>query len=109
VDFRGKGVRELLKLTSTRASTRRTTPSSMLIDFYVKEHNTQMPHHAFDGQTPDEVYLGHADRVRDRLTAVRHQARRARKEANRGESCRVCTLPTQRSTSVINAVANAPP
>jgi len=28
-----------------------------LIDFDVNEHNTQMPHHAFDGQTPDEVYF----------------------------------------------------
>ena len=38
--------------------------------FYVKEHNTHMPHHAFDGQTPDEVYFDQVDRVRDRLTAV---------------------------------------
>jgi hypothetical protein len=42
-----------------------------LIDFYVEEHNTQMPHHAFVGQTPDEVYFDQADRVRDRLKAVR--------------------------------------
>ena len=80
-----------------------------LIDFYVREHNTKMPHHAFDGQTPDEVYFDQADRVRDHLTTARHQARRARMEANRGKSCRVCTLPTQQSMSVINAVANAPP
>jgi transposase InsO family protein len=53
------------------------------IDFYVNEHNTQMPHHAFDGQTSDEVYFDQrSDRVRDRLTAARHQARRARMEAN---------------------------
>ena len=71
--------------------------------------DTQMPRHAFDGQTPDEVYFYHADRVRDRLTAGQRQTCRARMEANRGESCRVCTLPTQQSMSVINAVANAPP
>ena len=28
-----------------------------LTDFYVREHNTQMPHQAFDGQTPDEVHF----------------------------------------------------
>jgi hypothetical protein len=85
------------------------TQLEQLIDFYVKEHNTKMPHHAFDGQTPDEVYFDQADRVRDRLTAVRRQARRERMEANRGKSCHACTPPVQRFTSVINAFANAPP
>jgi transposase InsO family protein len=81
-----------------------------LIDFYVKEHNTQMPHHAFVGQTPNEVYFDQADRVGDRLTAARRHTRRARMEANRAESCRVCGPPsTRQSVSVINAVAKAPP
>ena len=81
-----------------------------LIDFYVKEHNTQMPHHAFVGQTPDEVYSNQADGIRDGLTAARRQARRARMAANRDESCRVCgPPPTPQSVSVIHAVANAPP
>ncbi len=80
-----------------------------LIDFYVKEHNAEIPHNAFDGQTPDEIYLDQADRVTDSLTSARHQARRARLEANRGESCRACAPPTPRFGSVINAVANAPP
>ena len=71
--------------------------------------HTQMPHHVFRGQTPEEVYFDQADRIHDRLRAARRQARQARMEANRGESCRVCTLPTQQSMSVINAVANAPP
>jgi hypothetical protein len=86
------------------------TQLEQLIDFYVREHNTQMPHHAFVGQTPDEVYFNQADRVRDGLTAARRQARRARRAANRDESCRVCgPPPTPQSVSVINAVANAPP
>jgi len=81
-----------------------------LIDFYVKEHNTQMPHHAFVGQTPNEVYFDQADRVPDRLTAARRHARRARMEANRTQSCRVCGPPsTRQSVSVIHAVAKAPP
>ena len=80
------------------------------IDFYVREHNTQMPHHALGGQTPDEVYFDQADRVHDRLRVARRQARRERMEANRGQSCRVCRPPsTQRSVSVLSAVANAPP
>ena len=53
-----------------------------LIDFYVREHNTQMPHHAFDGRTPDEVYFAQDDGVRNRLEAARHQARRERMEVN---------------------------
>jgi transposase InsO family protein len=81
-----------------------------LIDFSVREHNTQMPHHAFVGQTPDEIYFDQADRVRNDLTAAQRQARRARMEVNRGESCRVCRPPSARqSVSVTNAVANAPP
>ena len=81
-----------------------------LIGFYVEEHNTQMPHSAFVGPTPDEVYFAQADRIGDRLTAARRQAHRARMEANRDESCRVCGLPpTPESVSVINAVAKAPP
>ena len=67
-----------------------------------------------DGETKPvwrrEVYFDQADRVRDRLTAARRQARRARMEANRRESCRVCGPPSSRqSVSVINAVAKAPP
>ena len=85
------------------------TELERLSGFYVKEHNTHMPHHAFDGQTPDEVYFDQVDRVRDRLTAARHHARRARMVANRRELCRVCPPPTHQSVSVIRAVANAPP
>jgi hypothetical protein len=86
------------------------TQLERLIGFYVEEHNPQMPHSAFVGQTPDEVYFDQADRVGDRLTAPRRQAHRARMEANRGESCRCAHHPpTQESVSVINAVARAPP
>ena len=85
------------------------TQFEQLIDFYVNEHNTRMPHNAFGRQTPDEVYFDQADRLRERLTTARHQARRSRMEANRGESCRACTRPAQQTMSAITAVANAPP
>ena len=34
-----------------------------LIEFYVKAHNEVMPHSAFQGQTPDEVFFGIGDEV----------------------------------------------
>jgi len=43
------------------------TQLEQLVDFYVREHNTQLPHYAFDGQTPDEVYFDQADRFHYRL------------------------------------------
>jgi len=86
------------------------TQLEQLIDFYVREHNTQMPHHAFGGQTPDEVYFEQVDRVHDRFWTARRQARRERMEANRDQSCGVCGPPsTQQSVSVFRPVPNAPP
>jgi hypothetical protein len=32
----------------------------VLIQFFVEQHNTKMPHPAFSGQTPDEMYFGTA-------------------------------------------------
>ena len=29
-----------------------------LVAFYVEQHNTHLPHSAFRGQTPDEMYFG---------------------------------------------------
>ena len=34
-----------------------------LVGFYVQRHNSVMPHSAFRGQSPDEVYFGTGDRV----------------------------------------------
>jgi len=44
-----------------------------LIDFYVREHNTRMPHHAFDGQTPDEFSDAGGIRNSTRCTAALHR------------------------------------
>ena len=35
-----------------------------LVAFYVQEHNTRLPHSAFRGQTPDEMYFGTGKEVR---------------------------------------------
>jgi hypothetical protein len=61
-----------------------------LIAFYVPEFNRVMPHSAFHGQTPDEMFFGSGNAVPDELAAARKQARAARLEANRALSCERC-------------------
>ncbi|HMF97142.1 MAG TPA: integrase core domain-containing protein [Vicinamibacterales bacterium] len=58
-----------------------------LVAFYVDEHNRVLPHSAFRGQTPDEMYFGTGDAVSADLTSRAAAARRARVEANRSASC----------------------
>ena len=61
-----------------------------LVEFYVDEHNRVLPHSAFRGQTPDEMYFGTGDAVPADLTSGADTARRARAEANRSAACRTC-------------------
>jgi len=61
-----------------------------LVEFYVAEHNMVLPHSAFRGQTPDEMYFGRGDAVPADLTARAAAARRARIEANRSAACGRC-------------------
>ena len=61
-----------------------------LTAFYVREHNTVMPHSAFEGQTPDEMYFGRGARVPEELAARRVDARRRRLEENKRRQCGVC-------------------
>ena len=58
-----------------------------LVAFYVDEHNRVLPHSAFRGQTPDEMYFGTGDAILADLTSCAVSARRARLEANRSASC----------------------
>ena len=60
------------------------------VEFYVHEHNRVLPHSAFRGQTPDEMYFGRGDTVPADLTARAAAARRARAEANRSAACGMC-------------------
>jgi hypothetical protein len=62
-----------------------------LVEFFVEKHNTQMPHAAFHGQTPDEMCFGTAANLPAELTAAREQARTARLAANRVMSCDRCS------------------
>ena len=61
-----------------------------LVGFYVAEHNNQLPHSAFRGQTPDEMYFGTDGHVPGDLDVKRKEARADRIAANRTRSCRVC-------------------
>ncbi len=46
--------------------------------FYVDEHNMRLPHSAFRGQTPNEMYFGTGDRIPDELEAAKKVARQSR-------------------------------
>ncbi len=61
-----------------------------LVGLYVAKHNRQLPHSAFRGQTPDEMYFGTGRHVPGDLDVKRKEARAARMAANRARSCRVC-------------------
>jgi putative transposase len=65
-----------------------------LIEFYVTAHNQVMPHSAFEGQTPDEMYFGTGGSVVAELATARKAAREERMEANRAAACSVCVGET---------------
>jgi hypothetical protein len=62
-----------------------------LVAFYLDEHNRVLPHSAFDGQTPDEMYFGTGETVPADLRSRAAAARRTRVEANRSASCDTCS------------------
>ena len=57
-----------------------------LIAFFGEEHNANMPHSAFAGQTPDEMCLGTATNLPDELVVARGKAREGRLAMNRAVS-----------------------
>jgi transposase InsO family protein len=61
-----------------------------IIEFYVTAHNQVMPHAAFEGQTPDEMYFGTGGSVVAELATARKAAREERMKANRAAMCSVC-------------------
>jgi transposase InsO family protein len=65
-----------------------------LVEFYVKAHNEVMPHSAFEGQTPDEIFFGIGDELAKRLSAARETAREERMKENRAARCDVCVGDT---------------
>jgi putative transposase len=61
-----------------------------LVAFYVEEHNRVLPHSAFRGQTPNEMYFGTGDAVPADLRSRTAAARQVREAANRSASCETC-------------------
>ena len=61
-----------------------------LVAFYVQEHNSSLPHSAFRGQTPDEMYFGKGGDIPERLETSREKARKERIETNRKRTCCAC-------------------
>ena len=61
-----------------------------LVAFYVDEHNARLPHSAFRGQTPDEMYFGTGDHIPGELEAAKRAARQTRMEVNRTTFCPTC-------------------
>jgi transposase InsO family protein len=66
-----------------------------LIEFYVEAHNEEMPHSAFQGQTPNEMFFGTGDEVTRKLAAARKIAREERMETNLAARCGVCVGETE--------------
>lgn len=60
------------------------------VDFFVEQHNDVMPHAAFGGQTPAEVFLGKHVDLPHVLAAKRAAAKDARLSDNRGAACGAC-------------------
>jgi putative transposase len=60
------------------------------VEFYVAEYNATIPHSAFQGQTPDEIYFSKGEGVPERLALGRANARRRRLADNRAARCEVC-------------------
>ncbi len=46
-----------------------------LVTFYVEQHNSYLPHSAFKGQTPDEMYFATGELIPKKLGAARLAAR----------------------------------
>ena len=90
-------LRDLVRTTgdielATRIGVPRSTARGRLVAFYVEEHNTNLPHSAFHGHTPDEIYFGTGSAIPDQLKSARETARQSRKEVNRSTSCPTCEL-----------------
>jgi len=81
-----------------------------LVAFYVGEHNSVIPHSAFKGQTPDEVFFGTGKAVPDDLATACAAARQARIAANKALRCEDCRPPpAQAPTSTVSPESAAIP
>ena len=66
-----------------------------LVTFYVEQHNAIVPHYAFNGQTPDEMYFSTGADVPEQLRIATLEARKTRRAANLQVSCNRCLTEPQ--------------
>jgi transposase InsO family protein len=72
-----------------------------LVAFYVAAHNADIPHSAFRGQTPDEMYFARGHGVSEQIEAAKKEARAARLQANGAVSCGICWQPAPTSRAAL--------
>jgi hypothetical protein len=72
-----------------------------LIEFYITAHNQVMPHSAFEGQTPAEMYLGTGGSVVAELANARKAAREERMKEKRAAACSVCFVEADSSALLL--------
>jgi hypothetical protein len=75
-----------------------------LVAFYVEQHSTHLPHAAFQGQTPDEMYFATGGDVPQQIAAARIATRQARLMANRAIRCPSCRGVALRASTVETGV-----
>jgi transposase InsO family protein len=74
------------------------------IDFWMDQHNRVMPHSAFDGQTPQQMYFGTGQHVPAELERIRQLARATRLALNRARTCGACDVPSDTEKTSVNTV-----
>ena len=87
---RASGRTDLARQHGVPESTARgwvSSPRPEVVTPDVDEYNAKLPHSAFRGQTPDEMYFGTGENVADDLEAKRVAARQSRLQSNQGASC----------------------
>jgi hypothetical protein len=68
-----------------------------LVVFYVEQHNKHLPHVAFHGQTPDEMYFDTGTDIPQQLAAAKVAARQARLTGNRAVRGQRCSEPVRQA------------
>jgi hypothetical protein len=62
------------------------------VAFYVQQHNEVMPHSAYQGQTPNEMFFGTGNFLEAELKQARETARQSRIDLNRKRTCAACVI-----------------
>ena len=80
-----------------------------LVAFYVTQHNDVMPHHAFHGRTPSEVFEGIDPDLPERLREQHREAQRRRIVENQATRCTACDPAAEAGAAAAAAEPEKPP